>query len=71
MLGYNTVKSALDILDRGLVDYILFEPSNRGFYKIKSKGRGKDNFCFGHFCSCSSFSYSVLKNPPSQIMVSY
>jgi len=55
----HTCEGALEILDKGLMTIIEAKPSGRNFFLFAGK-KNASYVCFGHYCSCPSFIFSVM-----------
>ncbi|ELR16240.1 SWIM-domain containing Srs2 interacting protein 1 family protein [Acanthamoeba castellanii str. Neff] len=63
--------AALDIIDRNRVVQVVATPSGRSYYQLAGQGKKSGKWstkyiCFGHYCSCPAFTYSVLKGDPRE-----
>jgi len=59
-----TFEAALEIIDKGLITWVEAHPSGRAFYLIEGK-KPASHVCFGHYCSCPSFTYNVINRADS------
>lgn len=55
----HTFEAALEIIDRGLITLVEALPSGRSFYLFEGS-KSTSHVCFVHYCSCPSFTFSVL-----------